>query len=422
MIGKIELPLLSNYVAKKKKDSPEAFGEKCFVIVLHFLRDLLPFLEGLRALGANPENCWILSKPYPYPHKSKICELLMKDGFNVRAAEQYPIDSACGELLHIAHAHAIQSGLQTIIIEDGGHVGVHAVEVDKKEVLVGAVEQTMKGFWKYEEMQQKGRLPFPVLSVASSRFKTDYEPRFIGQAVVKNIRKFLPDAHLTGKKALVFGYGSIGSRVALYLRTMEGMNVDVCEIDPKKRILAKFDGFNVKSEMDAFAQKDWFVAVGCTGGKGGNGRTLPTVDEKVISSLPHGCILASASSDRVEVDVDCLNRLSQEDFESIYLEEVAGRVRDRVKIGTRYKLNLLKARHVPPEILLLADGYPINFYSSESVPNESIDPIMTTIFLSTVHLAKHHAELEKSVLDRVVDEVIKKEEMLEAFSRLHGLD
>jgi len=429
------LPLLNYYVYAKKKDTVEIFKDKCFVIVLHFLRDLIPFLEALVKLGAKPENCWLIAKPYPYPYKKLIGDRLSSEGFKIVIAENYPIISLCRETLHNAYLHSMQSNLKIIIIEDGGHIAQHISEMSKKEYFIGAIEQTMKGYWKYKELMDEKKLFFPVLSVASSRFKSEYEPRFIGKAIIKNIRRFLPDMHLSGKKALVFGFGSIGSMVSYYLKSMEGMVVDVCEVDPKKRLLARFDNYYVKGSIKEFGEKDWTLVVGCTGGKKEGEKELSTIDEDVISSLPHGCILVSGSSDQIEIDMECLSRYSQGNVENIYVEEI---IKDgqkeakgdeitfqslirRIKIGSKYKLTLLRRTQSAPDIILLADGYPINFFSSESVPNESIDPIMTTIFLSTVYLARNYKNLKNMILEKEVDDLIKEEIMLETFIRLHGL-
>ena len=431
-----DLLLLKDCIAKKKDEVGQVLENKCLVIVLHFLRDLIPFLNGLKKLGAKPQNCFILAKPYPYPYKERIKNWLQDNEFNVSIAKEYPITSQCEEILHKAYRHSISSNLKIIIAEDGGHIGQHVLDLPGQDMIMGAIEQTTKGYWKYKELEKKGKLSFPVLSVASSKFKSDYEPRFIGKTIVKNIRKFLPEVHLSGKKALVFGYGSVGSMVSHYLRSIEGMIVDVCEIDAKKRLLARFDNFNAKSNIKEFVEKNWYIVVGCTGGKKENGEKMPTIDEDVISLLPHGCILVSASSDQIEIDVECLKRYSQGHVENIYLKEIIEEAQEetdgedvsvqallrKIKVGSKYKLTLLRRTQTSPEIILLADGYPINFYSSDSVPNESIDPIMTTIFLSTVHLARHHEDLKNAVLDKEVDEIINEERMIETFSKFHGLD
>lgn len=432
-----ELPLLETYIAKKRTTFAGVLANKCFVILLHFLRDLIPFVRGLRQLDAEPQNCWIVAKPYPYAYKDIIRHKLEQEKFNVIIAEEYPIASLCMNTLHQAYRHSISSNLKMILVEDGGHFGEHLESLKDHNTIIGVIEQTTKGYWKYKRMAEKGNLLFPVLSVASSNFKADYEPRFVGRTVVRNLRKFLPDAHLSGKKALLFGYGSVGSMVAHYLRNIEDMSVDVCEVNPKKRLLAKFDNFNVKSDIRQFAEREWYLVIGSTGGKTESGKESPMIDEEVISLLPHGCILLSTSSDQIEIDVQALKRLSQGNVEDIYLEEIAQRkkaktkkgyayvnaeLRQKIRIGAKYKLTLLRGKKIPPELILLADGYPINFYSSDSVPNESIDPILTAIFLSTVFLASNYAKLPNVIHDRLVDKIIENEKMIETFSRIHGLD
>jgi S-adenosylhomocysteine hydrolase len=421
----VKLPLLEYFVDKKRREMEKILEDKCIIMVLHFLRDLIPFLDGLRELGADSENCWILAKPYPYPYKNDVKRKLDEEGFNVNIAERYPIDLLCGEILNKAYRNCIYKRKKMLIIEDGGYIGSLTPTLTRssfsysQNIIIGAVEQTTKGYRKYMHLKSNVRLFFPVVAVASSEFKREYEPRFIGQAVVRNIRKFLSEVHLAGKKALIYGYGSIGSMVAHYLKTIEGMNVDVCEVNLRRGILARFDNFNTKTNIKEFAEKNWYLVIGCTGGREENGKEMPTIDEEVISLLPHGCALISASSDQIEIDVECLNRLSEGNIEDVYIDDP---IQSKIKIGTKYKLTQLRKTLSPPEIILLADGYPINFYRSESVPNESIDPILTLLFLSTVYLAKYYKNLRRTILSKEVDEIIEKEKMLEVFSKLHGFE
>ena len=68
----------------------------------------------------------------------------------------------------------------------------------------------------------------------------------------------------------------------------------------------------------------------------------------------------------------------------------------RTKIGTWYELANGN------KILLLADGFPVNFFSSESVPDKAIDPILTLMFLGAVKLAKE--DLEPKIHKCPIDE------------------
>lgn len=424
------LPLLDFFVKKKKKEVGNILDEKCVVLCLHFLRDLLPFVDGLRELGMKPENCWLLAKPYPYPYKEIVEEMLEKRGFkNIEIASQYPIGDMCNEILHEAYRHCMANNLEMVIVEDGGHFCEQIHSLPSHDKIIGAVEQTTKGIRKYRYLKENVLLGFPVLSVASSQFKREYEPRFIGATIIRNIRKFLPDVHLAGKKALVFGYGSIGKMVAHYLKIFESMIVDICEKDSRNLLIALMDNFNAKKSVREFPDKNWVLVVGCTGGSEKEGKTLPTIDKEVISHLQHGCILVSASSDQVEIDTNCLKEFSKENFESMYIEEIIpsekpereevyqGKIR-RLKIGTKYTLTLMRPSRV---LYLLADGYPINFYSAESVPNETIDPILTLLYLCVLHLIQNNRELSKDILEDEVDKIVEKEELIETFMKLHGV-
>lgn len=427
-----DLPLLGYFVQKKKKEIGNILDKKCVVLCLHFLRDLLPFVDGLRELGMEPENCWLLAKPYPYPYKEIVKEELEKEGFkNIKIASQYPIGHLCNEILHEAYRHCIASNLEMIIVEDGGHFCEQIPSLPSHDKIIGAVEQTTKGIRKYNYLKEKGGLDFPVLSVASSQFKHEYEPRFIGATVIRNIRKFLPDMHLAGKKALVFGYSSIGKMVAHYLKIFEGMIVDICEKDPRRFLLALMDNFNAKKDVREFADKNWILVVGCTGGYEEKGETLPTIDKDIISQLQHGCILVSASSDQVEIDLNSLREFSQGNTTNMYIDEIVsseslksedvklyqGKIW-RLKIGTEFNLTLLRPSR---NLRLLADGYPINFYSVESVPNETIDPILTLLYLCVIHLVQDNNESPKDILEDEVDKIVEKEELIETFMRIHGV-
>jgi S-adenosylhomocysteine hydrolase len=125
--------------------------------------------------------------------------------------------------------------------------------------------------------------------------------------------------------------------------------------------------------------------------------------------------LASASSDRDEIDVQELEDLARNDPANI--EDVRWH---GLKIGTRYNLvqvGMGEGRRV----LLLADGYPINFYSANSVPNESIDPILALLLLCGLHVASQGRRLGTGIRVRPVDTLVQKEALIEEQKGLYGL-
>jgi S-adenosylhomocysteine hydrolase len=108
---------------------------------------------------------------------------------------------------------------------------------------------------------------------------------------------------------------------------------------------AAMDGFETESLEEAARSSQ--VLLGCTG--------TTSIGRDAILSLPHNAVLGSASSRRVEIAVD-------------QLEALASRSRHVAGVGTRYDI-------ADKTIVLLADGYPINFFDSDSVENEAIDVI-----------------------------------------------
>jgi hypothetical protein len=57
-------------------------------------------------------------------------------------------------------------------------------------------------------------------------------------------------------------------------------------------------------------------------------------------------------------------------------------------------------------LTVLADGYPINFYASESLPNDTIDPIMTLLLLCAVEISKGGIPpgIERNLVNRITEQ------------------
>lgn len=105
---------------------------------------------------------------------------------------------------------------------------------------------------------------------------------------------------------------------------------------------------------------------------GASGRQ--SVDSAVISVLSHGVYVVSASSERYEINIEELQAQAQR------VENLTDA--DGKAIGSTYLL--------PPTdrcVHVLANGYPINFWGFESMPEEASDMILTLLLLSAVELA-----------------------------------
>jgi S-adenosylhomocysteine hydrolase len=386
-----------------QKFGGEVLKDYFIIILLHFLRDLIPFVEALEKFGAKPDKCYLICKPYPYAYKDQISFYLRNKGYNVKIAESFTeMPTLISAVLEEIQQKIKKEKL--IIIEDGGYVV--PILHEKFEKLLpfcrGAVEQTTKGIRKDKKVKNK---KFPILDVAECDFKKEYEPQFVASAVVHNIRNMLPDTNFVGQCALVIGGGgSIGYAISSQLSDSLKMKVYVAEKNPRAllrvqsdpKIARAFKPEDVKNYIG-----ECMLIIGVTGAQ--------SIGKVEISSLRHGAILVSASSDRDEIDIKELELLAgdkknMEDFLS----------RDGQKIGTLYILERLDSRH----ILLLADGYPVNFYYSESVPNESFDPILTILFRSVLELAIK-PKIPPGIRLKIVNDLVLKEKIVEETLRFY---
>jgi S-adenosylhomocysteine hydrolase len=391
------LPLADYYATQISTEGSTPFKGKTILMVLHFLSDLVPFVRAMAKLGADHRNITLIAKPYPYSRRDHVCHELETMGVRVfRADKKTPVKH---------HASAVLSGLKSgpalkdrtfVVIEDGGYFGPLLHSEEFSSLLAhchGVVEQTTKGIRAYEKLQVT---EIPVLSVAKCQFKDQYESPEIGRVTVQNIGRFVPNVKLSGRRALVFGFGAIGEHVVYHLNRTFNMGVCVIDIDPYKRLKATHRKDIVSEVYASFGDlpapflKMVRLVVGTTG--------WPVITGEIMKQLPNECILVSTSSDRDEIDMDAL-------------AELAGKNQKKIEEGkTEYTLG---TAHKPTTLTVLADGYPINFYASESLPNDSIDPIMTMLLLCGVEVCR--CEFPPGPLEKEVNKIEKKHHLTEEF-------
>lgn len=145
------------------------------------------------------------------------------------------------------------------IIDTGGYFSTIVQPLFKsfKHQLVGIVEDTENGYQKYQKvLNEHGKTPFPIVSVARSKLK-DPEDYLVGQAIVFSADSLLREVGqiLTGKKAVVFGYGKIGSSIARHL-SVKGVQVKVYDSNPIKQVLALSHGYQTNSREILLSSSD----------------------------------------------------------------------------------------------------------------------------------------------------------------------
>lgn len=409
------LRLVTGYAEEICKDNqqhnlPAPFDNIILLVVLHFLSDLIPFVEALRKAGCRYEDMYLVAKPYPYAHCDEVNhELKIRGVTTIRASKQEPVEQCAERILGMVTRRSKTDGEKKIlVIEDGGYFAplLHKQEFSGLlQRCIGIVEQTQKGANNDREMIGKGNLRVPILSVAESEFKKVYESPEIGRVAIQNISRFTPNIKLSGRNAVLFGFGSVGQEVAFHLNNAFNMTVSVVDKKHLALLRARHRKAIVAEAETSFQElrfgQDAMLVVGTTG--------QLSIDESVLRILPDGAVLVSTSSDQVEIAVKDLERLA------------GARIRE-IELG-KHEYTIDTGDGATKKLVLLAEGYPINFYGSESLPNDSIDPVMTLLFLCGVELVSRHRTKQPfphdDILTQEVDEITKVRDLVNRFLQLN---
>jgi adenosylhomocysteinase len=133
----------------------------------------------------------------------------------------------------------------------------------RKEVR-GVSEETTTGVHRLYQMAEQGKLPFPAINVNDSVTKSKFDNLYGCRHSLTDGIMRATDVMLSGKVAVVCGYGDVGKGSAQSLRG-QGARVIVTEIDPICALQAAMEGYEVKTVEDVVEYADIFVTT--TGNK-----------------------------------------------------------------------------------------------------------------------------------------------------------
>jgi len=135
-----------------------------------------------------------------------------------------------------------------MLLDDGGDLTAMAHEKYPQilDNVHGITEETTTGVHRLFEMLEKGTLRVPAINVNDSVTKSKNDNKYGCRHSLNDGIKRGTDMLLSGKKALVVGYGDVGKGSAQSL-SQEGMIVKVTEIDPICAMQACMDGYEVVS-------------------------------------------------------------------------------------------------------------------------------------------------------------------------------
>jgi len=146
-----------------------------------------------------------------------------------------------------------------LILDDGGDLTkiMHEKYTNILKSVKGLSEETTTGVHRLYDMEKKNKLLVPAINVNDSVTKSKFDNLYgCRESLVDGIRR-ATDIMLSGKIAVVCGYGDVGKGSAASLRN-GGARVIVTEVDPICALQASMEGYEVLKIEDVLTKGDVF--------------------------------------------------------------------------------------------------------------------------------------------------------------------
>jgi len=348
----------------KNSENTNTLKDCCLIAGQHILGTTVDLIKLFLKLGLDPQKIYLLGKCYStnqnaFQELRSLGVYVSDDSFFYDSTVEF--DAYYPQIVSDFISFAIKDLKQKIglsdklvILDDGGFVINSLKEKLKKESLTNffkivGVEQTSSGLNKISG----SKIPFPVINVARSFSKLEYESPIIARVAHNRLRWAFKELNLSPKKALILGAGYIGN--AMFQELSLGLEVSRYDLDEDLSDHKTRDLVDVLNDYD--------LIVGCTGST--------SVPYSIHEYLKSGTILASISSSDREFDAFMLRR--QE--------------------GASYDCH--EHVHTKKGIYLLNGGFPVNFYGGlHSVPPEYIQLTRALLAFGVIQAVK---DLDKAV-------------------------
>jgi adenosylhomocysteinase len=122
----------------------------------------------------------------------------------------------------------------------------------------GVSEETTTGVHRLYQMVEKGELLVPAINVNDTATKSKFDNLYgCRHSLVDGINRAL-DVMLSGKIAVVCGYGDVGKGCAQSLKG-QGARVIVTEVDPINALQAAMEGYEVTTVEDTLGRGDLYI-------------------------------------------------------------------------------------------------------------------------------------------------------------------
>ena len=261
-----------------------------------------------------------------------------------------------------------------MVLDDGGDLTLmlHEKYPGVLDRVHGITEETTTGVHRLQERLEKGTLKVPAINVNDSVTKSKNDNKYGCRHSLNDAIKRGTDHLLSGKKALVIGYGDVGKGSAQSLR-QEGMIVKVAEIDPICAMQACMDGFEVISpykggintgrvediNQSLLSQTD--LVVTATG-------NLNVCDAAMLQTLKCGAVVCNIGHFDNEIDTAYMRKNWEWD-------EVKPQV---------HKVHRDKAKN--DHLILLSEGRLVNLGNATGHPSRVMDGSFSNQVLAQIHL------------------------------------
>ena len=269
-----------------------------------------------------------------------------------------------------------------MILDDGGDLT--AIVHEKFPAILnnvhGITEETTTGVVRLHEMIKENKLKVPAVNVNDSVTKSKNDNKYGTRHSLNDGIKRATDMFLSGRKALLLGYGDVGKGSAQSLK-QEGMVVRVSEIDPICAMQACMDGFEVvspyidgvnKNNDECLNQRllqDTDLLVTATG-------NYKVCDQNMLKALKKGAVVCNIGHFDTEIDTQYMR-------DNWAWEEVKPQVhkifRD-TKEGDNPDLESMDY------LILLSEGRLVNLGNATGHPSRIMDGSFANQVLAQIYL------------------------------------
>jgi adenosylhomocysteinase len=261
-----------------------------------------------------------------------------------------------------------------MILDDGGDLTqiLHQRYPQLLDGVHGITEETTTGVLRLQEMLKDGTLKVPAVNVNDSVTKSKNDNKYGCRHSLSDAIKRGTDHLLSGKRALVIGYGDVGKGSAQSLR-QEGMIVRISEVDPICAMQACMDGFELVSpyidgkndgtaaciDHALLAQQDLIVTA--TG-------NMDVCDRHMLAALKSGCVVCNIGHFDHEIDTAFMRRTWEWD-------EVKPQVH-----------RIFRDRATNDHLILLSEGRLVNLGNATGHPSRIMDGSFANQVLAQIYL------------------------------------